>query len=280
MPSLLAFAGCTINEPVEELVRQKRATDPFRAIGFAESPFALSPAGVLQLLALIGGQGPVPRELWPFCYRGEWHTPTARASADAVVTEISTLTEFRLGEVVLNANIVTGELGARLAAYPGMNAKAVRAWKNALGKCREDLRREAAASILVHHPAGSETLRSEREVVAGLRTTPAPRAAVEDAVGAVRDTFPGVPIGLSLHRFQYMSGARAIDWPPELNEEVRAVAARLALPIFDGAALVAAHGNGKALAADCRGWAPDFLPVVADALENFVRSLKAPADAA
>jgi hypothetical protein len=265
MLGLLAFAGCTINDPIQELARQGRAADPFRAAGFAEPLFVLSPAGVSQLLDVLAGRDPVPPALWPYCYAGARRVPRAGVQPGAILVEISTLTEYRLGEIVLNANIVSDELAARIAAWPGVDAKAVRAWKNALGKCRDDLRREAVDAILASCP-GSE----EREVIAGVRTTPAPLAAIEHSVARVRDAFAGTPLGLSLHRYQYMSGARAIDWPPEMNREVRAVAARLNLPLFDGAALVARHGNEAALAPDAKSWAKGFLPVVADALDAFV----------
>ena len=265
MLGLLAFAGCTINDPIQELVRQGRAADPFRAAGFAEPLFALSPAGVAQLLDVLAGRDPVPPALWPYCYAGTRRVPRAGVQPGAILVEISTLTEYRLGEIVLNANIVSDEFAARIAAWPGVDAKAVRAWKNALGKCRDDLRREAVDAILASCP-GNE----EREMIAGVRTTPAPLAAIEHSVARVRDAFAGTPLGLSLHRYQYMSGARAIDWPPELNKEVRAVAARLNLPLFDGAALVAHHGNETALAPDAKSWAKSFLPVVADALDAFV----------
>jgi hypothetical protein len=203
-----------------------------------------------------------------------------RPRADAVVAEISTLTEYRLGGLVLNANIVADDLSAALAAMPGMDAKAVRVWKNALGKCKDDLRREAADAILGLYPSGTEAQRVEREVIEGVRTMPAPLEEIERAISKIREAFAGARMGLSLHRFQYMSEARALDWPPELNKEVHAVAGRLDLPLFDGAVLVARHGNAKALAADCRTWADEFLPVVADALAAFVHSFAGSADAA
>jgi hypothetical protein len=275
MPGLLAFAGCTINDPVQELVAQGRAADPFRQAGFAAPLFALSPAGMEQLADVLAGRDPVPRALWPYTYAGAWRKPEQAVSPDAIVIEISTLTEFRMDGAVLNANVVSDELTARLAALPGMDAKAVRAWKNALGKYRDDLREEAAAAILAHCP-GCEA----RDLIAGVRTEVAPLESVERSIARVRDTFPSTPLGLSLHRYQYMSGARAIDWPPELNRQVRAVAARLDLPLFDGAALVARHGNETALAPDAKSWAAPFLPIVADALMEFVRSFADVADVA
>jgi hypothetical protein len=280
MLGLLALAGCTVNNPVQELVRQRRAADPFRAAGFSQAPFALSPGGIGQLLDLLSGVNSVPRELWRFCYAGAWHTPKEPPRADAVVAEISTLTEYRLGGLVLNANIVADDLSEALAAMPGMDAKAVRAWKNALGKCKDDLRREAAAAILARHPSDTDAQRIAREVIEGVRTTPAPLEEIERAISRIREAFAGARMGLSLHRFQYMSQARALDWPPELNKEVHAVAGRLSLPLFDGAVLVAQHGNAKALAADCRTWADAFVPVVADALDAFVHSFAGSADAA
>jgi hypothetical protein len=274
MPGLLAFAGCTINDPVQELVRRGRAADPFRQAGFAEPLFALSPAGMEQLVDVLAGRDPVPRTLWPYAYAGAWRKPEPVAAPGAILIEISTLTEFRMDGAVLNANVVSDELAARVANLSGMDVKAVRAWKNALGKCRDDLRAEAAAAILARCPDCGE-----REVIAGVRTEPAPLESVERSIARVRDAFPGTPLGLSLHRYQYMSGARAIDWPPELNREVRAVAARLGLPLFDGAALVARHGNETALAPDAKSWAKPFLPVVADALSEFVHSFAGVADA-
>lgn len=265
MLGLLAFAGCTINDPIQELVRQGRAADPFRTAGFAEPLFALSPAGVAQLLDVLAGRDPVPRALWPYCYAGAWRVPKADIRPGAILVEISTLTEYRLGEIVLNANVVGDELAARIAAWPGVDAKAVRAWKNALGKCRDDLRREAVDAILANCPGNQE-----RDVIEGVRTAPSALAAIEHGVARIRDAFAGIPLGLSLHRYRYMSGARAIDWPPEMNREVRATAARLDLPLFDGAALVARHGNEIALAPDAKSWAKGFLPVVADALDAFV----------
>jgi hypothetical protein len=275
MLGLLAFAGCTINDPIQELVRQGRAADPFREAGFAEPLIALSPAGVAQLLDVLAGRDPVPPALWPYCYAGTWLVPGAEVRPGAILIEISTLTEYRLGEIVVNANVVSDELAARIAAWPGVDAKAVRAWKNALGKCRDDLRREAVDAILASCPGGED-----REVIQGLRTTPSAPAAIEHSIARVRDAFAGTPLGLSLHRYQYMSGARAIDWPPELNKEVRAVAARLGLPLFDGAALVARHGNDAALAPDAKSWAKSFLPVVADALDAFVGAFSGSAHAA
>jgi hypothetical protein len=275
MLKLLAFAGCTVNDPVQELVLQGHAVDHFRAAGFAHPLFALSPAGIGQLLDVLAGRDPVPRALWPYCYAGAWRVPGTRPTPDAILVEISTLTEFRLEDVVLNANIVGDDLSARIAALPGMDAKAVRAWKNALGKCREDLRREAVDAILPHCPDGAD-----RAVIEGVRTTPAQLSAIEHSIESVRAMFANIPMGLSLHRYQYMSQARAIDWPPELSREVRAVAARLALPLFDGAALVTRYGNNVALASDARSWARAFLPVVADALADFVCSFGGTADAA
>ena len=280
MLGLLALAGCTVNNPVQELVRRRSAADPYRAVGFSQTPFVLSPAAIRQLLDLLEGSNPVPRELWPFCYDGAWHTPEERLRADAVVIELSTLTEYRLGRIVLNANAAGEELAARIAALPGMDAKAVRAWKSALGKCRDDLRGEAANAILARYPAATDAQRIEREVIAGLRTAPAPPQSIERCIVDVAEAFAGTPVGLSLHHFQYMSGGRAVDWPPQLNVEVRAAAARLKLPLFDGAGLVARHGNEKALASDCRTWSDDFLPVAADALDEFVRSFCGAADAA
>lgn len=280
MLDLLALAGCTVNNPVQELVRRRRAADPFRAAGFSQTPFVLSPAAIHQLLDLLEGGNPVSRELWPFCYDGAWHAPKERLRADAIVIEISTLTEYRLGRVVLNANIAGEEFAARIAALPGMDGKAVRAWKNALGKCKDDLRGEAANAILARYPCTTEAQRIEREVIAGLRTAPAPPQSVERCIGDVIGAFAGAPTGLSLHHFQYMSGGRAVDWPPQLNAQIRAAAARLNLPLFDGAGLVARHGNEKALASDCRTWSDEFLPVVADALDEFVRSFCGGADAA
>ena len=116
-------------------------------------------------------------------------------------------------------------------------------------------------------------------MIAGVRTELATLETVERSIARARDAFPGTPLGLSLHRYQYMSGARAIDWPPELNREVRAVAARLGLPLFDGALLVARHGNETALAPDAKSWAKPFLPVVADALLEFVHSFAGVDDA-
>ena len=237
--------------------------------------FILSPAGIGQLLGVLSARDPVPSALWPYCYAGASCVPESRPKPGAILVEISTLTEFRLDDVVLNANIVSGDLAARIASLPGMDVKAVRAWKNALGKFREDLRCEAVAAILPHCPDSAD-----RVVMENVRTTPAQLSAIERAIENVRSVFAGVPLGLSLHRYQYMSGARAIDWPPELNQEVRAVAARLALPLFDGAGLVARHGNSAALASDARSWAKDFLPVVADGLATFVGSFAGVANAA
>jgi hypothetical protein len=275
MLGLLALAGCTINDPVQELVRQGRAADPFRMAGFDAPLFALSPAGVDQLLDVLAGREPVPGSLWPYAYAGAWRVAERTPPLGAILVEISTLTEYRLDDVVLNANIVSDELAARLTGAPGMDAKAVRAWKNALGKCRDDLRREAVEAMLPFCPNGGD-----RAVIEGVRTAPAPLAAIEQSFARVRDAFPGVPLGVSLHRYQYMSGARAIDWPPELNKQVRAAAARLALPLFDGAALVARHGNDTALAPDAKSWAKSFLPTVADALDDFVRGFAEPVHAA
>ncbi len=275
MLALLPFAGCTINDPLLDLAHRGLAQDIFRAGGFSESPHALSPGGILQLLSLLHGADGVPQEIWRYCYAGTRHIPDAAqretmANADAILIEVSTLTEYRLGSVILHANAVNEDLGEKLSAVAGMDQKAVRAWRSALSKCKDDLRSEAAAAILVHYPADTPAQRVDREVIAGVRTAPCESGAVEHCVRTVRDAFDGVPIGLSLHHFQYMSGGRAIDWPPELNNEVRGVARRLEVPLYDSAHLVATHGNEKALTADNRGWAPGFFATAGEDLFGFV----------
>jgi hypothetical protein len=232
----------------------------------------------LQLLDLLRDAVSVPQELWSYCYAGTWHIPDAAqreamAKVDAILIEVSTLTEYRLGSVILHANVVNDDLGEKLSAVAGMDQKVVRAWRSALSKCKDDLRSEAVAAILAHYPADTPAQRVEREVIADVRTVPCESGAVEHCVRMVRDAFDGVPIGLSLHHFQYMSGGRAIDWPPELNNEVRGVARRLELPIYDSAHLVATHGNEKALSADGRRWAPEFFATAAEDVFGFVGTL-------
>lgn len=279
MLRLLTFAGCTINNPLGQLVRERRAAGLFRALGFARTPYSLSPGGGHQLLSLIQGTNPIPEYVWPYCYIGKPHCPDEKQRAvllnlDAVLVEFGTLTEYVFDNIVLNANRVNGDLHEKISKVKAIDRKCIAGWRDGLVKINDDLRAAAVREILEHYPAESDEDRIDREIISGVRTVAVAAHAVEDCILAIRSAFKDLPLGLSMFHYRYMSRARPVDWPPELNIQVRGIAQRLGLAIYDSASLVSTYGNEIALAEDCRHWKDEFLTIAGDSIFQFGEKLR------
>ena len=265
-----------LNNPLLVMMRQREIAPWQRKLGFTRTPYSLSPLGTRQLLAIFQGEASVPDRLWSYCYLGVPHVPDAAqrsflSTLDFVFIELSALAEYRVGPVVLNARRIR-DMAARIAAMPDVPKGAADIWLDRLGSAEPGARRDAAKAILNVYPRDTPEHEVEREIIAELRIRNSRLTDIGDTLVMIREAFPQARVAVVLFHFCYMSGARAIDWPPELNRHAIAATRDLKMPVFDPAGLVRQYGNDVALDEDQRHWAPAFNAVVGRSLVDFARA--------
>ena len=203
------------------------------------------------------------------------HAPTEEerqflTSLDCVIVELSTLAEHYIGSTILNGNRAS-DLALKIAAHPGVPTGAAHVWLDKLGSRQPSERREAGDAILRAYPNDNAEQALEREIVANLRVKVCRLTDIQDTLALLRDRFAPARIFVCLFHYCYMSGARAIDWPPELNQHVTMAARKLGIGVFNPAVLVKRYGNETALDQDQRHWARSFNPVVGGELLEFIQ---------
>jgi hypothetical protein len=163
------------------------------------------------------------------------------------------------------------DLALKIAAHPGVPVGAAQVWLDKLGSRELVDRRDAAFAILKAYPNDTAEHAAERQIIKELRVKVCRLTDIEETFAMLRDRFAPARAVVSLFHYCYMSGARAIDWPPELNKHVIAAARRLGPEIFDPTVLVKKHGNAVALDEDQRHWTQGFNPVVGAEILGFIR---------
>ncbi|WP_416896163.1 MAG: hypothetical protein ACMVY4_11470 [Minwuia sp.] len=84
------------------------------------------------------------------------------------------------------------------------------------------------------------------------------------------------PMGILTFINQYMPDGRPVSWPANFREDVLNAANTLGIPVLEPYELVGEYGVERALKEDLRHYRDDFMPVVADSIEEFAVGIASP----
>ena len=132
-----------------------------------------------------------------------------------------------------------------------------------------DALRGKSAETLIGHLAGNELACA---LVDRTRSHIASQDEIHGRLAAIRGFLKGA-IGMVMHNFRYMPDGRAVDWPQGFKEQLKTIAARLDIPTWDPAELVAKHGVETAIVPESGHYTKDFYATVAVEYRRFVRRL-------
>jgi hypothetical protein len=270
---VLALGACTLTIPLMRLHRRQVISSVLSEIGFPRWPLVLTAGSAQQLIDIVRGATPLPPPaLSELCYHetlpSELRADAAErlAAADACLLEIGSPVELEYDGYILNRNRVR-VLVYGLADAAG-DRKPAAAWLNALTKDNDALREKCAAALIAHLE-GNEFACA---LVARTRSHVAGEDEIHGRLSAIRG-FLGGAIGVVLHNFRYMPDGRAVDWPQGFKTQLKTVAARLRIPTWDPAELVAKHGVQTAIVAESGHYVKEFNATVAAEYRKFVRRL-------
>ena len=133
----------------------------------------------------------------------------------------------------------------------------------------ETIRAEAAAKLASYVPGASPHEEFSRALFLETRSS---RTDVLGGFIKMREML-NRPMGVVSYVFRYMPDGRPISWPAGFREEVLAAAKRLDLPVFDPVPMVQSFGIETALQVDLGHYSERFLPLAADGLIEFARSV-------
>lgn len=276
---LWPFGGCTVYDPAYELEKSGRAYVCARETGYDASPYTHTIGEHLQLIDHLRGEFEIPAALRPFCNVDFKTRPggveAATRDLDAVIVEESSDFEIVFRGVILNRNRLTESLVAP-AVETGQQqtesksfAAAASSWYYE-GMLKASARREEhAAKLLALMPRRGE----RNELVCEIVRHAAPRrvdgAALVDGVRRIR-TLLGKPVGVLTHTQNYRADGLPIVWPRTLHDDIMEACRANGIPFMHPCELVERHGVKSALKDDLSHWRDDFMPVVAEAIGNFV----------
>jgi hypothetical protein len=277
---ILTFGGCTLNNPLGVLSRQKLVTPIYKKMGFRATPYALSSSAAVQLLDFVTGEREIPVFVRKLCYGDPFHEPTPEQSAlvhqaDLILVEMSTPIEFKFQNFILNSNRFEEVIVDSLRSLEGTKKLASK-WRSALMNQLEDQRAEIAAELLSQLPSETEHDRWVRTFVGEARSDRINVDRMVEDLDQIRQRVR-LPLALLMHNFRYMPDGRPIAWPGEFRNETFAVAERLGVPCLDLAPFVAAYGVPQVMADDMRHWRPGFMPHTASHLHDLIRGVLNPA---
>lgn len=277
MITILPFGGCTVNNPILNLQKRGIAKPVFRQIGFRRTPYALSPEAFMQLYRFCTGTLSIPPVLRKLMYVDAEHEPAGEQlsqvdSADLLLLEISTPYNLMLDGFALNHNRLSEVVLEALPDDQPALAKQVNRWKKALMAQNTDKQIAIGSQLLPLLRDDNEESEVVRKLLLHARCELSDRSAMATTLDTLLTTIAR-PTGLVLHNFCYMPDGRPVVWPADLNDTLTELATERAIPVYDPAVLITEHGTGVALAEDMRHWAPDFYPVIAEALHQFIREI-------
>jgi len=276
---LWPLGGCTIYDPAYELENAGRAYVCARETGFDESPYTHTIGEHLQLIDYLRGAFDIPAALRPFSnvdfkVRPGGFEAVVR-NLDAVIIEECSDVEIvfrgvilnrnRLGEAIVAPAIEAGRLGEENKPL----AAAAYSWYFE-GLLKASARREAFAgellALLPHRDERDELL---REIIRNAEPRRIGSAALVDGVRRI-EALLGKPVGVLTHTQNYRADGRPIVWPRTLHGDLMETCRANGIPFMHPCELVERHGAKAALKDDLSHWRDDFMPVVAEAIGDFV----------
>ena len=276
---LWPLGGCTIYDPAYELEKSGRAYVCARETGFDESPYSHTIGEHLQQIDYLRGAFDIPTALRPFCnvdfnLRPGGFEAVVR-DLDAVIIEECSDVEIVFRGVVLNRNRLADAIVAPAieAGRQGRENKPLAASAYSWyfeGLLKASARREEfAGELLALMPHGDERNELLREIICNAEPRRTGSAALVDGVHRIEAVL-GKPAGVLTHTQNYRADGRPIGWPRTLHDEIMETCRANGIPFMHPCELVERHGAKVALKDDLSHWRDDFMPVVAEAIGNFV----------
>ena len=250
------------------------------AAGFSASrPRIVGPAFMcytvgeaLQALACWRGEKTIPPHLHELCHIGEHNAPSPANSpldrCDLVLIEPNTSIEIDFEGYSLNRFPVSRLLKRVEVISPQAKRLSALWFKKGVLAGDDEAKRRLAQQLMPHLPGDFP----DRDLLT---------AFFAGATGRIRDISDGlrqitsyldVPLGVVAFTWSYMPDGRALSWPDGFHGEVIAAARGLGLPLIDPRPTVQQAGLARAMQ-DVRHYRDDFLPVIADLLIDFARSV-------
>ena len=196
----------------------------------------------------------------------------------SLLIELSTPSVMEYRGFVINQQGVRNIVFNPLRRQGGVLAQAVPFWfHKGLRDFNEEVRSKYAKQMLGALPGNLENVAQIRSVIEEVRSHPSD---IPGGLEKARDIIRG-PIGIIKYIFRYMPDGRAVGWPAGFQEAVTSVAERLCFPIFDPSPAVIAYGPEKAFRYEKENhYVREFMPIMADELIGFARSMQNPRIAA
>ena len=270
--SVLPLGGCLMHGPLNP---EARRGNQLRYPPYGRVPGVYTFGEMFQVIDVLQGKREVPAEIEPLCaIHGNFHavaTASDFRDVDVVLAEPSSPVDITFRGCYLNRTAMSQLISPIRDAGPMASKQFNRWFRTGLIEVNEAVREEAAEALI---PFISDKLLDADLIRAVLLETRSARADVANNLRRLRSVF-GRPIGIVNYIFQYMPDGRAISWPAGFHEEIEAVTRQLDLPLFQPASLVNQYGVEATLRPDLRHYKDEFLPVMAQALIDFARTVKA-----
>jgi hypothetical protein len=271
--SVLTFGSCSVNILFQPNVQNESMTSALRSIG-VRPPFVLSLAEAVQGLRFFRGEKEIPVPLrWLCGLDRETDTSRSKAVLDAVdfiFLEPCGAIQLKFRDYDLTRFLVDSQLVRPLEAHGPEAMRATRVWYNqGVMQCNAEAMASAAEFLLPLVEGDDEEAELCRAILLESRPVRADEAMVLDQMSDFA-SLASAPIGVVTYTHQYMPDGRGTEWPPGFNNSVMAAAAALDLPWFEPSELVRRHGVPFAMKADRAHYSPEFEPIIAQALEEFM----------
>ena len=269
---VIPLGSCSLTIPLLRLQKRKLASSALFEVGFTRWSLSFSPAAALQLVQVASGRLRIPRKIRELCYGGvpDSVAPDAAerlARADLVLIEISTPLEISFRRFILNHNRLRVFIFTNFEPLGQAAKDAAKKWLGSLLRKNEPAQIQHGRELL-HFTQDAHV----RAIIRKIEARDSGEEEIIDCFAAIRNIL-NLPIGVVIYNFRYMPDGRAVEWPAGFNDNVRAAARRLHIPVYDPGPLVCRHGVDSAIVANSGHYTYAFNEIVADEYSTFIASV-------
>lgn len=270
--NVLVFGACLVRGPLNPMAR---VGSRFTFANYGSLPGTYTLGEIFQAIGVLRGERDVPQDIRPLCNMKSNFRPVKRAAefsdVDVALLELSSPIELVFRGCYLNRNRLQQLIMNPIADLSRAARKCGNFWlRNGLVGLNETARQETAEELASYIPPDMENAELARAVILETRSF---KSDLGEGLRRARELI-NRPIGVSVYVFQYVADGRAISWPAGFHDEVKAAADQVGLAVFEPSHVVKAYGVKAALCEDLRHYSDEFLPVIGDALVDFVLSVR------
>ncbi len=267
--SILVLGGCLLHGPLNP---RSRAGAGFNYPKYGPIPGTYTFGEMFQAIGILRGERDVPPEIRPLCALRPNFKAVPRAAefsdVDVALIELSSPIEIIFRGCNLHVPCLAQEIMNPIRNQSREAAKCMATWfRSGLQAVDDDVRAMAAEELVRFIPDTFENAELMKAVILETRSE---KSEVLNGMARLQRLI-GRPLGVVVYIFQYLADGRAISWPADFHEEVKAACEKLNLPIFEPSILVNRYGVQAALRKDLRHYNDQFTPVIANALVDFAR---------